>query len=318
MKPMTSRRLPHAAHRRHHRMRQRGVTLVELMVGIAIGLLVVAVAMGALMVSRGVSGTVSDASGIQQQGSHVLRMIGQQLRQAGSLYLNPDPAKTGSNDVLIPVAFEIKAASKDGGNSFDSKDTLIGGANTFTTGFRRYKDEVFVRGNDDDDDDDDGEDEDGGNDEDGGILTDTLARNCLGHPKNASTDERVESIFTLANNELRCGGNGTTAQPIAQNVAQFQLTYLVQTVTGGTGTTVQYRAGSDMPTDAGDPAWRRVQGVQVCFVLYGSEPIDLPSGSSYTDCEGNSVDMTTLTGARRNRMHLLFRNTFQVRSQGLL
>ncbi|MFO1265272.1 MAG: prepilin-type N-terminal cleavage/methylation domain-containing protein, partial [Rhodoferax sp.] len=35
---------------------QRGVTLIELMVGIAIGLLVIAVAMGALMVSRGVSG----------------------------------------------------------------------------------------------------------------------------------------------------------------------------------------------------------------------------------------------------------------------
>ena len=41
---------------------QRGVTLIELMVGIAIGLLVVAVAMGALMVSRGVTGTVSDAN----------------------------------------------------------------------------------------------------------------------------------------------------------------------------------------------------------------------------------------------------------------
>ena len=51
---------------------QRGVTLIELMVGIAIGLLTIAVAMGALMVSRGVSGTVSDASEIQQIGrAHV-------------------------------------------------------------------------------------------------------------------------------------------------------------------------------------------------------------------------------------------------------
>ena len=44
---------------------QHGVSLLELMVGITIGLLVVAVAMSALMVSRGVSGTVSDASNIQ-------------------------------------------------------------------------------------------------------------------------------------------------------------------------------------------------------------------------------------------------------------
>lgn len=68
------------------------------MVGMAIGLLVVAVAMGALMVSRGISGTVSDASGIQQQGAYILRVIGQQLRQTGLLYLNPDP--TG---VAIPT-----------------------------------------------------------------------------------------------------------------------------------------------------------------------------------------------------------------------
>ena len=64
---------------------QRGVTLIELMVGITIGLLTVAVAMGALMVSRGISGTVSDASTIQQQAAYAMRVIGLQLRQAGSL-----------------------------------------------------------------------------------------------------------------------------------------------------------------------------------------------------------------------------------------
>ena len=141
----------------------------------------------------------------------------------------------------------------------------------------------------------------------------------MGAPGNDSTDERIESIFTFtaADGTLRCGGNGVNNQPMAQNVAQFQVTYMMQT-TGPTGTTVQYRQGSDMPA-AGDPDWHRVQGVQVCLVLYGSEPIDMPAGSSYTDCDGiTQVDMTTLTGARKNRMHLLFRNTYQLRSQGLL
>ncbi|MCL5739444.1 MAG: PilW family protein, partial [Betaproteobacteria bacterium] len=112
-------------------------------------------------------------------------------------------------------------------------------------------------------------------------------------------------------------GNGASAQPIAQNVAQFQVVYMVQT-TDAAGTKVQYTKGSDMPAAATDPAWRQVQGVQVCLVLYGSEPIDMPAGSSYTDCSGTSVNMTTLTGDRKNRMHLLFRNTFQLRSQGLV
>ena len=52
-------------YRRHTPIQQQGVTLLEMLVGLVIGLLVVAVAAGALMVSRGVSGTVSDVSGIQ-------------------------------------------------------------------------------------------------------------------------------------------------------------------------------------------------------------------------------------------------------------
>lgn len=284
---------------------QHGVTLLELMVGLAIGLLVIAVAMGALMSSRSVSGTVSDISGIQQQGSYVLRVIGQQLRQAGSLYLNPDPTGGASTDVLGAVVFEIKADAR-GGNSFDQQNTLAGGADTVTTGFRRYQDNVFFADNA----------------TSSVIGTDYLSRNCVGSPANTNTDERVESIFTFADGNLRCSGNGSTVQPIAQNIAQFQVTYFVQTVAGGTGATIQYKKGSDMPASASDPLWRSVQGVQVCLVLHGTEPIDLPqntpASSSYTDCDGKSIDMTKLTGTRKNRMHLLLRNTFQLRSQGLI
>ncbi|ART49006.1 PilW family protein [Acidovorax carolinensis] len=292
-------------------LRQRGVTLIELMVGLSIGLLVVAVALGALMVSRGISGTVSDASGIQQQGAYILRVIGQQLRQTGSLYLNPDPAGGGtSTDVLSPVAFEIKADPVSGGNSFDQLSTLAGASDTVTTGFRRYADNVFmVAGTE------------AAASTPATFGTDYLARNCVGAPGNSSADQRVESNFAFdsTKNELRCGGNGATAQAIAQNVAQFLVTYLVQTVDVGTGTTVKYVKGSDIATVIDDPTkWRLVQGVQVCLVLYGSEPIDMPAGSSYTDCDGNSVNMTTLSGGRKNRMHLLLRNTFQLRSQGLI
>lgn len=288
---------------------QRGVTLIELMVGIVIGLLVVAVAMGALMMSRGVSGTVSDASGIQQQGAYVMRVIGQQLRQTGSLYLNPTPTGGSNTDVLSPVAFEIKANAVGSGNSFAQESTLVGASDTVTTGFRRYADNVFMVA---------------GTPASGASAatfgTDYLARNCVGAPGNSSTDQTVESIFTFdsANNELQCRGNSvTTAQPIVQNVAQFQALYVVQT-TDATGSKVQYKKGSDMPTEATDPTWRRVQGIQVCLVLYGNEPINMPAGSAYTDCTGTSVDMTTLTGTRKNRMHMVFRNTFQLRSQGLI
>jgi len=276
----------------NHSHTQRGVTLIELMIGIAIGLLVVAVAMGALMVSRGVSGTVSDASAIQQQAAYALRVMGLQLRQAGSLRLNLDPGTvTTEASYMVPVAFET--------NPSTAVVTDIGGTTspvTFTVGYSRYTEPVFTSSS-----------------------AQALSRNCVGGPADSSTDIRVDSVFSLdtATNTLQCNGNSAGAQPIVQNVANFQVRYLLQdnTTTPGSPTIT--------PDDASvvnvDPKnWARVQGVEVCLVLYGNEAIDLPSGSNYTDCDGvTTVDMSTLTGVRAKRMHIPFRNVFQLRSQGL-
>lgn len=287
------------------------MTLIELLVGIAIGLMVVAVAGGALMVSRGVSGTVSDASAINQQAAYAMRVIGGQLRQTGSLYLNPNPGNANAvNAPAAPVAFERSAKSPGAGNDFDlsaaNAQQIISGtttpSTTLTIGFQRYADPVFTS-----------------------ASAVPMARNCLGGPQDSSTDQRVESVFRLdtTDNELECGGNGVPAttppnnfQPIIGQVANFQLRYLVQSANTPTtlgNPTVQYVQAASVTN------WGEVQAVEVCLVLYGAEPIDLPPGSSYTDCDGStSVDMTTLTGVRRNRMHKVYRNVFQLRSQGLL
>ena len=130
---------------------QQGLTLVELMVGIAIGLLVVAVAMGALMVSRGISGTVSDASGIQQQAAYAMRLIGQQLRQAGSMRLNLNPGTTVTEDPhRAAVAFEtvaVSASSPAFSYNAGTANQVIAGADSpdsLTVGFRRYTEPVFT------------------------------------------------------------------------------------------------------------------------------------------------------------------------------
>jgi len=276
------------------------------MVGVAIGLLVVAVAMGALMVSRGVSGTVSDASGIQQQGAYAMRLFGQQLRQAGSLRMNRNPGTIVAADLyLAPVAFETKATSASSPlYDFDATkpEQVISGAAasvTLAVGYRRYTEPTFLSTTDQ-----------------------SPSRNCLGGPADTSDHERLESTFWLSSkSELRCAGNPATAvsspptdgegQPILQNVANFQVRYLVQNNTPGNLTVTQ--------TDASGVAnWAQVQAVEVCLVLYGSEAMDLPAGSNYTDCDGTAVDMSTLAGVRARRMHVAFRNIFQLRSQGLI
>ncbi len=294
--------------------RQHGITLIELLVGIAIGLLVVAVAMGALMVSRGVSGTVSDASAIQQQAAYAMRVIGMQMRQAGSLYLNPTPVVGAvATDPLSAVAFETDATG--GTINFSQDNTIKGDAATgaVTTTYRRYQDAVYAA-----------------------ATPQTLARNCLGGPADdgSNSDEAIENIFRLNGTQLECAGNGIT-QPVVQNVAQFRATYLVQTV-GAKGSvikplTADKVTAAELATNlaAVSNPWRAVQGVEVCLVLYGSEPIDMPASSNYTDCDGTTVvdmsnkDSLDMNGKkigadRARRMHMVFRNTFQLRSQGLI
>lgn len=275
---------------------QRGITLIELMVGIAIGLLVIAVAMGALMVSRGVSGTVSDASNIQQQASSAMRVIGQQLRQAGSLRLNLDPGiVTTPAPYMAPVAFETTVAPSAGTlESFDpATHTLSGTASpmSLTAGYRRFTESVFTS-----------------------ALPQAISRNCQGGPADTSTDGRVENIFQLNGTDLRCSGNGAAPQAIAQNVANFQVRYLLQDTTTSPGIpTIKSVDATGVGTN-----WGRVQAVEVCLVLFGTEQISMGAGSNYTDCDGSAVDMSTLTGARARRMHIAFRNVFQLRSQGLV
>lgn len=280
-----------------HRSSQYGVSLMELMVGIAVGLLVVAVAMGALLVSRGVSGTVSDASNIQQQAAYTLRVIGTQLRQAGSMRLNLNPGTTAAAEVyMVPVAFETTitaTASTDPMDSINPTTNTLSGTDSpvnLTVGSHRYTESVF-----------------------GSNTEQAFVRNCVGTPADNSTNVRLESVFTLNGNELRCAGNGAAAQPIANNVANFQVRYVVQDNTTTPGIPTMKTVNASAVT-----SWGQVQAVEVCLVFYGAEAIDLPSGSNYIDCDGTAVDMSTLTGARARHMHFAFRNVFQLRSQGLI
>ena len=130
---------------RAHNKLQHGVTLIELLVGIVIGLLTVAVAMGALMVSRGVTGSVSDSSMLQQQASYAFRVIGQQLRQAGSLRLNLASQKSEGAviDMSDPVAFETKATDFDPAiNTISGIDSPGNNEYKLTVGYRNYKEPV--------------------------------------------------------------------------------------------------------------------------------------------------------------------------------
>lgn len=285
---------------------QRGATLIELLVGITIGLLTIAVATGALMVSRGISGTVTDASQLQQQASYAFRVFGQQLRQAGSMRLNLNAESTNPTDPILSdaaVAFTpdpLIHAKVPGVNptipAVSGKDTPASNEYALSAAFTNYSEQSFTA-----------------------ASGASFFRDCLGAQLSNTI---IQSQFSLENGDLKCAGVDDTGsaekQSILRNVADFQVRYLVQNG-GATGTpTIQIVNAATAGTN-----WTSVFGVEVCLVLYGDEVINMPATSTYKACDGTTdINMTTLpadtaTVKRRNRMHMAFRNVYQLRSQGL-
>lgn len=298
--PMTTAPINKPSASERSQSRQRGMTLIELMVGIAIGLLTIAVAMGALMVSRGVSGTVTDASQLQQQASYAFRVMGQQLRETGSMRLNLAANKAPADAITVDdvVAFSPDAELYSAIPGVLPTTPAITGRDSPTTGqyklslaYQNYQEPSFPAG-----------------------ANVSFFRDCLG---TQPSDSIIQSKFVLNSGELRCAGSDNVPQSLIRNVADFQVRYLVQNRAAATTglPTIQYLNAAGAAAD-----WSSVFGVEVCLVLYGDERVDMPAGSSYSGCDGVAVNMSS-TGAlavdRANRLHMTFRSVYQLRSQGL-
>ena len=257
--------------------RQQGVTLVELLVGIAIGLLVVAVAMGALMASRGISGTVSEATSLQQEAAYAFRVMGQQIRQAGGIELSLTPditldAASSTNDpAMTPVAFN----APDGKNpQFNRALSTLSGDNTpsFTVGYQNYTEPTTT------------------------ASAASMLRDCLG--QNPTAAVLTSKFQRNAKNELVCTGAGSnTAQPIIGNVTDLKVRYVRQAATND----LQYLTAP--PTD-----WKNIYAVEICLELTGTESTPT-NGATYTDCNNAEASYG-------NHLKMVFRNLYQIRSQG--
>ena len=266
------------------RTSQRGATLLELMVGITIGLLTVAVALGALMVSRGVSGTVSEASQLQQQASYAFRVIGQQLRQAGSRQLDPETEP----DVHAKFYEPIKNVPVDfsGVTPVSGKDNPGTGEYALEINYQNIREFTVLEPTD-------GE---------------YQIRNCLQKKAEDSAknpDPMIVSKFkhNATDATLVCAGGSGAAQPIIQNVKDFTIQYLTQATDGTPSAAPTYQYVSATTAGSG---WLKVYAVQVCLELEGTERIDT-AGAKYIKCDGSEVD-------RGNKLRMVFRNTYHIRN----
>ncbi|PAT42316.1 PilW family protein [Vandammella animalimorsus] len=265
--------------------RQNGVTLVELMVGIVIGMLVVAVAVAAVLASRGATTTVSEAAQLQQQASYAFRVLGQQIRQAGSLELNLDSeGNQGTSNALSAnskVAFLVDYSQW--GEIVNGVDTPNNTQFALGVGYQNYAERLV----------------------DNSIVS--QFRDCLGAGGAAAgaVPPRVINQFSVRNGSLVCSGIAGQAQDIIRNVADFQVRYYVQ---GGaaTGNPTIMRVQASGVTN-----WADVVAVEVCLDMVGSNTVGVPATSQYRNCQD-------VNAPYNNRIHHVYRNVFQLRSQGVL
>lgn len=284
------------------RFHQHGATLIELMVGISIGLLTITVALGSLMISRSISGTISEASNLQQQAAHAFRTIGLQTRQAGGLELNLDPdfAKLGASGVspeLSPVAFDspdttgVKPNFDRASSTILGKDSPSTSEYNFTVGYQNYKEEIKSTT---------------------GTILESQLRDCLGNNSKTNPPSVIVSQFKLKDSinpqdkkELVCAGADNVPQAVIQNVTDMVVSYIIQSNTAGFPKTIRATAAE---VEASASKWAGVYAIEVCLELEGSEIIDT-AGASYINCNG-------ISALRGNRLKMVFRNIFQMRSQG--
>lgn len=253
-----------AQHQRHQsqvRARQQGSTLIEMLVGIAVGLLVVTAAFGTLVLSRTTSLAVNDQLELQQQANMAMRIMSNMLRQTNTR-VAVQPAPTGNIGLALlsaPPAFTGSALylTPQPRDAADNDDFGI----AFT--------------------------DDGGTN----ATQDCLGnRNpAVGNPSVIPAGGTVTSRFSVNTNRLVCLGTqaATGAQPLINDVQRLRVLYGAQTGTGATATT-QYYTQAQLAAVVPAPS---IIAVEICLELATAARGGTPSvGGQYTDCDGVQVN----------------------------
>lgn len=299
------------------RERERGVTLVELMVSMTVGLFVVAAATGVLVSVKSGYMAQADSAQILDTGRHAIDILSRTLRQASYLqWDNSDfnsPAEDDGPAVFGMDARSLKSRSKDVSSpiarSVNGSDVLairIGGAGDGSNG-------------------------------DGSVL------NCagfgIGTGDATEKRERGWSIFYVAEDasgepELYCkypGEDGWAAQAIARGVESFQVLYGLDTDGDGYPNSLMSATAVEATAKDGtgkDVPWKNVVEVKVAILVRGANAIrtertDLNYdlfGEHYSSAYGTRdrgvrIQVSDLPKAARNRARKVFTTTVWMRNR---
>ena len=277
--------------------RQRGRTLLELMISISIGLVVIGAVFVVYLGTTASSRQSSANNRISEDAAIAMAILGNNLRMAGysppRALFSPGSALVDGVKAVVPDRHYVGPAIRGCDFGFSSAANVAfdlitcnpsssPGPAAFVV---RYEGDSFntipISGNPSD------------------CLTNGITANTVS-TYDATSYKLVESRFsvdTSASNgtpELYCAGSGGVApftrQPLMQFVENMAISYGIAEDNLG-GNVVRYVSQTQLDAitpGTTDSLWARVVSVKLCLVLR-SETRDQNGGGNYIDCAGNSV-----------------------------
>lgn len=302
------------------RTRQAGLTLVELLVAMVVGLSVIGAGLAMYVSSGSSSAASSQITQMSEDANAALSLLRTHLAMAG--YSRPiGVTATGLTRLYNgPAIFGCQ-----NGLASDSTARLIstGPAPTCDAGAASSKETLIVAYE---------------ADVNNTIPTaDNEGTDCLGHGIPETVDATngnyfvAENRFYLsANGALMCRGSGSnnpapgtpgTPQPLVDNVADFAVMYGVAADAPGAppgtpGTSANRYLTAQEIGDVGSATWKYVVSVRICVVVH-SEENALDAITPYKDCRGNTITPTTWGSPEKadKRSYRLFTSTVVLRNR---
>lgn len=326
-------------------LKQQGVTLIELMISLTIGLIIMVAVIGAYLGASG-AGRAAEAVGrMNEDGQAALTILSQQLRMAGVNPTQPDRGTaTGVNALNLTIprhnnvtnAFSVRGCDLQFSNITTAASTaaLTCGHSAASTG----PDSISIAYE---------------ADKYNTVATSAgLPTDCVGtgitpssfsYLKSDGSTTSTVSVYEVENRfyigtstyvtnpTLYCKGNGnsSTQQPLVENIEDMQFTYGVVNPTNAVASYISltptftatmvlgYLTANGVDTDttkltgtAGTAArWSAVKTVRVCVVVRSENPVlDNLDSAKYLDCSGTLVSPTDRRLRRAYTTTLVLRN----------
>lgn len=301
--------MTHAANNLRSRRRMAGLSLIELLVSIAIGLILMVAIVSAYLGSATASRMAEAQGRMNEDGQAALAILTQHIRLTGN---NPKQANYFApvkNPVFTASTWQIRGCDSEFTNvaaaSLDALACPGTPASNSDSVAVMYEADPFNT-----------------------IKTTAgVATDCLGQVLPTVTvsvskwdgnvpvgvapavvvptdvdywvaDNRFYVSSALGAPNLYCKGNGgATGQPLVENIENLQVTYGVAHATSGAVDVLGYLTASEINTDpafgaaTAEVRWSRVMSVRVCVIARSELPVVADADSAkYRDCAGALVD----------------------------